>query len=130
MACPPEDCGGIGGYDDLAAWVRSGYDEALLPEVFDDAAHARDWLPLDWHPDHFDLDEVNATLSVALAEPVEVTGELAELVDQLERRGIRSLREVLGRPLSHAPARSPTMKPPGWPRPTGFSSTLSATVWR
>ncbi|MDN5768251.1 MAG: plasmid pRiA4b ORF-3 family protein [Humibacillus sp.] len=65
MACPPEDCGGIGGYDDLAAWVRSGYDEALLSDVFDNAADARDWLPLDWHPDHFDLGEVNAILSTS-----------------------------------------------------------------
>jgi len=103
MACPPEDCGGIGGYEELAGWVRSGYDAALLPDVFDDAAHAHDWLPLDWHPDHFDLDEVNAALSVALAEPVAVTEELAELAGQLERRGIRILREVLGRPLSHGP---------------------------
>jgi len=103
MACPPEDCGGLGGYEDLAAWVRGGYDDALLPEVFDDAAHAQDWLPLDWHPDHFDADEANAALAVAVAEPVAVTGELAELLVQLERRGIRSLREVLGRPLSHGP---------------------------
>jgi hypothetical protein len=64
MACPPEDCGGIGGYTDLASWVRSGYDDALLPDVFDDAAHAQDWLPIGWHPDTFDLDEVNAALSV------------------------------------------------------------------
>jgi hypothetical protein len=34
---------------------------------------------------------------------VTVTGELAELADQLERRGIRMLREVLGRPLSQGP---------------------------
>jgi hypothetical protein len=39
MACPPEDCGGIGGYEELAAWARSGYDDAHLPGVFDDAAH-------------------------------------------------------------------------------------------
>ena len=103
MACPPEDCGGIGGYEELAAWVRSGYDDALLPGDFDDAAHARDWLPLDWHPDHFDVEETNAALAVAVAEPVAVTGELAELAEQLEHRGIRLLREVLGRPFSHGP---------------------------
>ncbi len=103
LACPPEDCGGMGGYEDLAAWVRSGYDDALLPTVFDDAADARDWLPLDWHPDHFDLEEINAALVMAAAEPVAVFGELAQLADDLERRGSRVLRSVLGRPLSHAP---------------------------
>lgn len=103
MACPPEDCGGIGGYEDLAAWVRGGYDDALLPGVFDTAGHAHDWLPLDWHPDHFDVEEMNVALAIAVAEPVDVTGELAELVEQLERRGIRLLRQVLGRPLSHGP---------------------------
>ena len=104
MACPPEDCGGIGGYEQLATWVRGGYADAQLPEAFGgDAAHAREWLPLEWHPDHFTVDEANAALSVALAEPVAVTGELAELLEQLERRGIRSMREVLGRPLSHRP---------------------------
>lgn len=103
MACPPEDCGGIGGYEELAAWVRNGYDDALLPMGFEDAEHGRGWLPLDWHPDHFDVEEVNAALAVAVAEPVAVIGELAELVDQLDRRGIRTLRVVLGRPLSHGP---------------------------
>lgn len=103
MACPPEDCGGLGGYEELAAWVRSGYDDAQLPGVFDDAAHAHDWLPVDWHPDHFDVEETNVALANAVAEPVEVTGELGELAEQLERRGVRLLREVLGRPLSHGP---------------------------
>ncbi|HEX6055867.1 MAG TPA: hypothetical protein VFY98_08655 [Intrasporangium sp.] len=42
-------------------------------------------------------------LSVAVAEPVAVTGELADLLEQLERRGIGALREALGRPLSHGP---------------------------
>jgi len=102
-ACPPEDCGGIGGYGELASWVRNGYDDELLPNVFEDAAHAHSWLPLDWHPDHFDTGEVEVALSVAVAEPVAVTGELGELLEQLERRGIRALREVLGRPLSHGP---------------------------
>lgn len=102
-ACPPEDCGGVGGYEDLAAWVRGGFSEALLPGVFDDEAHARDWLPLGWHPDHFAPEEVNEELTIAVAEPVAVRGELAELFDQCERRGVRAMREVLSRPLSHAP---------------------------
>jgi hypothetical protein len=102
-ACPPEDCGGLGGYGQLAAWVRSGYGDAQLPDVFDHAADARDWLPLDWHPDHFDVEETSAALMVAVAEPVAVTAELAELAERLDHRGIRMLREVLGRPLSHEP---------------------------
>jgi hypothetical protein len=103
MACPPEDCGGIGGYEELAAWVRNGYDDALLPTSFEDAEQGRDWLPLDWDPDHFDVDEADAALAAAFAEPVVVTGELANLLEQLDRRGSRSLREVLGRPWSHGP---------------------------
>jgi hypothetical protein len=103
MACPPEDCGGLGGYEELAAWVRSGYDDALLPGNFDGGAHARDWLPLDWQPDHFDVEETNAALAIAVAEPAAVTGELAELAEQLDHRGIPLLREVLGRPFSHGP---------------------------
>ncbi len=102
-ACPPEDCGGLGGYEELAAWVRSGHDDAQLPGVFDDADHARDWLPIDWHPDHFDVAETNDAIAVAVAEPVAVTGELADLAERLERRGVRLLREVLGSPLSHGP---------------------------
>lgn len=98
MACPPEDCGGIGGFEELATWVRSGYDDAQLPETFDDAAHAHDWLPLEWHPDVFDVEEANAALAIAVAEPVAVTEELAELSEQLEHRGVRLLREVLSRP--------------------------------
>ena len=103
MACPPEDCGGIGGYEQLAAWVRSGYDDELLPDGLDNSAYARDWLHLDWHPDHFDVAETDADLAIAVAEPVAVTGELAELSAQLEHRGIHRLRQLLGRPLSQGP---------------------------
>jgi hypothetical protein len=42
MAGPPEDCGGIGGYQELAAWVRGGHAEKLLPDVFETAAHAHE----------------------------------------------------------------------------------------
>lgn len=102
-ACPPEDCGGLGGYEEIVAWVGSGYDDDLLPQGFEDAEHGRDWLPLEWHPDHFDVEEADAALAIAVAEPVAVTSELADLAEQLEHRGIRLLREVLGRPISHGP---------------------------
>ena len=68
MACPPEDCGGIWGYTELAAWVRGGCDPSSVPPPFDDAGHARDWLPLDWHPDRFDVDEANTALAAAVGE--------------------------------------------------------------
>lgn len=103
-ACPPEDCGGVGGYDELAAWVRSGHDGALLPDAFDDAEQARTWLPSGWHPDRLDLDEVAAALEAATARPVAVTGRLVELSDELGRRGVTSLREVLSRPAAHGPS--------------------------
>lgn len=103
MACPPEDCGGLGGYEQLAEWVRSGYDDELLPEGFENAEHGHSWLGDEWHPDRFDVDEANEALAFGAAEPVAVTGEIAELAEALERRGVRLLREVLARPLSHGP---------------------------
>ena len=61
LACPPEDSGGIGGYADLAAWVRSGYEDSAAPE-YQDPAVLREWLPPGWHPDEFDVDEANQAL--------------------------------------------------------------------
>ena len=50
LACPPEDCGGVWGYSELAAWVRSDYDDDLRPDVFDSTEEALAWLPNGWHP--------------------------------------------------------------------------------
>jgi hypothetical protein len=62
-ACPPEDVGGIPGYEEVADWVRDGEDPAVDLASGLTPAEMRDWLPAAWHPDHFDLDEVNAALS-------------------------------------------------------------------
>lgn len=62
MACPPEDCGGLGGYEELADWVRGGYDPRAVPMGLG-AEEMREWLPEDWHPDHFSVEETNAALA-------------------------------------------------------------------
>jgi len=62
MACPPEDCGGLGGYEELAAWVRGGYDPRTTP-MGHGAEEMRDWLPRWWHPDRFSVDETNDALA-------------------------------------------------------------------
>lgn len=67
-ACPPEDVGGIGGYAEVAEWVESRYDDALLPEQFENATHAHDWLPVDWHPAAFDRDLAADAIRRALDE--------------------------------------------------------------
>ncbi|PRZ44356.1 pRiA4b ORF-3-like protein [Antricoccus suffuscus] len=97
LACPPEDCGGTWGYAELAAWVRSGYDPSALPPTFEDAGHAHDWLPADWDPDQFDVDEANAALATTFAPPVPVAEELAALRERLIRGGDRRLTQLLAR---------------------------------
>lgn len=66
MACPPEDCGGLGGYEELAGWVRGGYDPRTTPMGLG-AEEMRDWLPQDWHPDRFSVDETNDALAALTA---------------------------------------------------------------
>lgn len=103
LACPPEDCGGIWGYGELADWVRGDYDEALRPEVFDSTVHGRSWLPDGWHPDAFDIDEANQLIAMVTAEPVAVVEELASLLEFSRDRGARGLRDVLAHPSAHGP---------------------------
>lgn len=54
-ACPPEDVGGVGGYEAVTRWVDSGFDERLLPTQFEDTEQGRHWLPIGWQPAAFDL---------------------------------------------------------------------------
>ena len=61
-ACPPEDVGGVGGYAEVASWVRSGRRADDVPPQFESYDHADSWLPRDWDPDAFDLDATNERL--------------------------------------------------------------------
>lgn len=102
-ACPPEDCGGTSGYAELADWVRSGYEDALRPEVFDGSEEGRAWLPDGWHPDAFDVDETNVLIAAVTAGPVAVVEELASLLELSRSRGARLLRDALAHPATHGP---------------------------
>lgn len=53
-ACPPEDCGGIGGFQELLA--------ALAGPRHPRHAEITEWLGRDYDPARFDLDEVNEVL--------------------------------------------------------------------
>jgi len=61
-ACPPEDVGGLYGHHEIAAWLRAGAPPDAVPEIFEDAAAAFDWLPLDYDPDVFDPAEATAAM--------------------------------------------------------------------
>lgn len=54
MSCPPEDCGGIHGYQDILKIMRNP--ENKFYENY------KDWLDEDFDPDYFDKDEVNKRL--------------------------------------------------------------------
>ncbi|MGK0720760.1 plasmid pRiA4b ORF-3 family protein [Leucobacter sp. W1478] len=101
LACPPEDCGGVWGYHEIATWVRSGFTDALRPEVFESTEDGRDWLPVDWHPDVFNVEETNELITMVAADPPPVTDELASLLVLERNRGSRSLRDALARPTFH-----------------------------
>lgn len=64
-ACPPEDCGGVHRYLEIADWARAGYDPAQVPDSGDDAEaeELRAWLPDGFDPDAFDIEEINAALA-------------------------------------------------------------------
>lgn len=108
LACPPEDCGGTWGYEELADWVRGGYDPAQVPNGLS-AAEMRDWLPDGWKPDEFDLDQVNEALDVLAADPISMTGELAAIAERLRGHGVRVLDDLLSRSVW----REPTILDPG-----------------
>ncbi|MFN4291931.1 MAG: plasmid pRiA4b ORF-3 family protein [Permianibacter sp.] len=54
LACPPEDCGGIGGYEELLRIV--------VDPKHPDHDDMCDWLPEDFDPFAFSMDAINAEL--------------------------------------------------------------------
>ena len=55
-ACPPEDCGGVYGYYDFL--------EAIQDPEHPEHEEMIDWVGYDFDPEYFDLDVINAVLTV------------------------------------------------------------------
>ena len=55
LACPPDDCGGIGGYYDML--------EAIKDPKREDYEDMLAWVGEDFDPERFDIDEINAALA-------------------------------------------------------------------
>ncbi|HEY1219573.1 MAG TPA: plasmid pRiA4b ORF-3 family protein [Bryobacteraceae bacterium] len=55
LACPPEDCGGIGGFYDLL--------DALGDPTHEQHEELQDWVGDDYDPDAFSIDDVNRMLA-------------------------------------------------------------------
>lgn len=53
-ACPPDDCGGVYGYEDML--------EILANPSHEEHQNLKDWVGGNWDAEHFDIAEVNAEL--------------------------------------------------------------------
>ncbi len=56
-ACPPEDCGGIGGYERFLELLKTGKDPWK-----ENVQELKEWLG-DWDPERFDIKEINKELA-------------------------------------------------------------------
>ncbi|MGH3777214.1 MAG: plasmid pRiA4b ORF-3 family protein [Pseudonocardiaceae bacterium] len=61
--CPPEDCGGPWGFEELM--------RALGDEKHPEHEMYREWIPVDYDPARFDLDEINEALAQLSADAVQ-----------------------------------------------------------
>ena len=66
-ACPPEDVGGISGYEEVLAAL----DGRIEPDEAEWMAERLDWLPDDFDPSAFDAAEVNELLDQGVLPPLE-----------------------------------------------------------
>ena len=78
-ACPPEDVGGIGGHQQLCD-VLAGHAELAGLDP-DQAEELVAWAPDGYDPQHFDVDQANHRIAVALSGD-----ELAKLQQAIEQR--------------------------------------------
>lgn len=119
LACPPEDCGGVWGYQELSDWVRNGFDQDSLPTGFESVTEARNWLPDGWHPDTFSVNDANDRIALFTAEPIPLAEGLRALLDEERQRGAQELFETLTRPAIFDP----------WDVDTEGAARLTKSLW-
>ena len=81
-ACPPEDCGGIGGYARAVA--------AMSNPDSPEHSNLTEWLG-DWDPEHFSIEEVNESLEGCLLPDFDEDGELDDSAAFTEETAFRLL---------------------------------------
>jgi hypothetical protein len=103
---PAEDCGGVGGYELLAAATdptNPDHAEACFEYA---RMFGPDADPTGWEPTPFDIDQVNGVLAGLAAMPSthELTGPLREVLDAIRTTpGQHEFRRLLGRAQLHQP---------------------------
>jgi hypothetical protein len=97
---PAEDCGGIGGYELLAAATDPTHPDHAAARAEYAELYGPDVDPHGWAPTPFDIDLINRVLADlgAIASPHEIVGPPRDLLDAMRtRHGQYQLRRLLGR---------------------------------
>ena len=92
-ACPPEDCGGIWGYEEMLI-VLAGGEQGNGP--FETPEDVREWLPLGWTPDAFDraeADQAVRTIAAGGTPGLPPLDQLNPVLVQLMRRAAGTTSE-------------------------------------
>lgn len=95
-ACPPEDVGGIGGYQEVLAGLNgTGSDDEWLAQVLE-------WLPEGFDPTEFSVDRVNAALSSGPLPALEAWHPaIGDLLHRAGGSGLSPMGELIKRATSH-----------------------------
>ena len=118
-ACPPEDCGGIHGYENLI--------QILSDPDHDEYEDWLEWVGGEFDPDHFDIEKVNDQYARWTEGPVseeEMEGALQELEDQMPEDVMNEKMDVFSG-LTYKQIKALLEHPLANQSPLAFSSQIS-----
>lgn len=105
-ACPPEDCGGAPGYEELLA--------VLADPKHERHAEMKEWLGEAFDPKASDLARTNAALKrlkFKALKPSKISSPLSEVKSPIRAKGIRAIRGMMKQELKNAgPAMTPELE--------------------